>query len=490
MKKLINKNNIYWIIGIITLLFIINYPLMTKNIITADVLLNNSYYNGYSWEVSLGRFGLFILGIIKSYISVPHVDLLFSYLLVSLSIILIFDLFDIKNFFKRALIVSVICISPIISSTLIFNYCSFGYLLAFFLSILSIYIYYNCDNKFIRIIAPIILNVISLSMYQAYLSLIISVFAFYNMRLILYKKIDYKKIIPYIFIILGSIIIYFILMKLSLFVLHIDIASYSNANSIGISTILSIPNKIIDSYKLTYQFFFTDLIMKNLYMHNNILYIVIGLFSIIYLFIKTFCNKLDTKNKIILLILILLIPIFINSVIFVISDSKLQLLMSASYLMIPVFIISILDNNKSNIIFAIGLILLIRNYFIQIQATYLSLENTFNKYYTVIGAAIKEDINNLDKHFIVIGNISNEDNNSISQIYKNNFGYISDDGIFWDEYNLRKIGFERFCYEYFGANLVFGSEDEYNKYKLYNSNDLVYNYDDIIVINFNNYKKR
>ena len=101
MKKLINKKNIYWIVGIVTLLFIINYPLMSKNIITADVLLNNSFYNGYSWEVSLGRFGLFALGIFKSYISVPFIDLIISYLLISFSLILIFDLFEIKKFLKN-----------------------------------------------------------------------------------------------------------------------------------------------------------------------------------------------------------------------------------------------------------------------------------------------------------------------------------------------------------------------------------------------------
>ena len=489
MKKLINKKNIYWIVGIVTLLFIINYPLMSKNIITADVLLNNSFYNGYSWEVSLGRFGLFALGIFKSYISVPFIDLIISYLLISFSLILIFDLFEIKKFLNRIIIILVICISPIISATLIFNYCSVGYLLAFFLSILSLYIYYNCKNRIFKIIVPIILLVVSLSMYQAYLSLIISVFVFYNMRLIITKKIDYKKIVPYIFMILGSVGIYFILMKLSLFVLHIDAANYSNANSIGISTILSLPSKFIDSYKLTYQFFFTDIFMKNSFMHNNILYIVIGLFAIIYLLFKVFSNKLDIKNIIILLVLVLLIPVFINSVIFVISDSKLQLLMSASYLMISIFIISILDNSRSNIIFIIGLCLLLRNYFVQIQATYLSLDNTFNKYYTVIGDAINNNINNLDKRFVVVGNVSNNDSNSISDVYKYNYGYISDDGIFWDEYNLRKIGFERFCYEYYGVNVSFGTVDEYEKYLNKNSNKLIENEDDLIIINFNNFNK-
>ena len=37
---------------------LIHLSLFTKDILTADVLLNANYYDGYSWEISLGRFGL------------------------------------------------------------------------------------------------------------------------------------------------------------------------------------------------------------------------------------------------------------------------------------------------------------------------------------------------------------------------------------------------------------------------------------------------
>lgn len=489
MKKLFNKNNISFMIGIVIFLFLINLPLITKNIITADVLLNNSFYNGYSWEVSLGRFGLYIIGLLKSYLSIPHIELFISYLLISGSIILLFELFDIKKKLNKILVILVICVSPIISSTLLFHYCSVGYLLSFFLSILSLYIYYKWDNKYGRFIIPIILLVASLSMYQAYLSFIISIFIFYNLKLLISSKIDYKKTVPYIGIIISSLIIYFILMKLSQLFLHIDMSYYSNASSIGLSTILTIPKKIIDSYILFYNFFFTDSIMKNNYLHNSIFYILIGMFLITYLIINTWKKKINIKNLILIFIILLLAPIYLNSIIFVIADTKLQLLMSASYLIIPIFIISILDNNKFNYIFIIIMCLLLRNYFIQINATYLSLENTFNKYYTVIGSAINNNINNLDKHFIVIGNISNDDDNSISNIYKYNYGFISDEGIFWNDHYVRKLGFERFCYEYFGANIIFGSEDEYKKYLNNDRDELIFEEEDLIIINLNNYNK-
>ena len=135
-------------------------------------------------------------------------------------------------------------------------------------------------------------------------------------------------------------------------------------------------------------------------------------------------------------------------------------------------------------IIMIILIFLLRNYLIQDQATYLSLEHTFNTYYNVIDIALKNDVDNINKKYIIIGEVKNN-----SDINKRNYGFISDDSIFWDEYNLRKIAFEKFTDEYFGIKLEFGSEYLYNKLLKNSSNDLIYNYDNNIVINLNNYKK-
>ena len=100
MKTLIKKEYKNLLL-IITLLFLIHLPLMTKNIISADILLNNYFYKGYSWEISLGRFGLYIIGILKSFVTVPHIDLLISYVFISISTILLIDLFNIKDKIKK-----------------------------------------------------------------------------------------------------------------------------------------------------------------------------------------------------------------------------------------------------------------------------------------------------------------------------------------------------------------------------------------------------
>ena len=478
MKTLIKKEYKY-ILLIITLLFLIHLPLMTKNIISADILLNNYFYKGYSWEISLGRFGLYIIGILKSFITVPHIDLLISYIFISISTILLMDLFNIKDKIKRILLILIIVLSPITSSTLLFNYCSIGYTFAFLGSVSSIYIFYKEKNKYLKYIIPIILIVLSLSMYQAYLSLIVTLFVIYNLKLILDKKENYKESFKYLILLIIGIVFYFISMKLSQLVFHIDMSSYSNANEIGINTILTIPNKIIDAYKLTYNFFFTNSIMKNTYLHNNIINLLILITIIINIIVNLFKNNISNKNKIITILIILTLPIYLNSIIFVISDTKLQLLMSSSYLLIYLLLIYLIPKNNIKYLNIILIILLLRNNLIQVQSTYLTLENTFNRYNLVIDSAIKENINNSNTKYVVIG----KDKVKTTNISKQNYGFISDNSIFWEEYNLRKLGFTRFCVEYYGLNINYLDEDKALELENNKTDKLIENKENIVIIN-------
>ncbi len=479
MKSLINKRNLLIILITFILLFLTHLPLMTKNILSADILLNNGFYNGYSWEISLGRFGLYVIGLLKCFLTIPHIDILISYFIISISLVILFDLFSFRKKEDIILYILIICLNPITSATLLFNYCSIGYTLAFLCSILSVYIYYKEENKIKKYLFSLILIVVALSMYQAYLSVIVTTFIIYNIKLLLEKKKNFKLSLKYILTLLIGVLLYFIIMKISLLVFHVNISNYSGADKIGLQTLLSIPKKIGLSYKLFYEYYFTDKIVKNIYIKNNILNIFLLILLIIGVVFKIFKNNLSPKEKVLTLLLILALPIFLNSVIFTINDTKLQLLMSASYLLIPLLLITTIPENKMKYLSIIVIILLLRNNLIQTQATYLSLENTFNKYNTVITSAIKENINYQNYKFALIGSTKNE-----TEINKLNYGFISDDAIFWEEYNLKKLGFERFCYEYYGLNLTFVSEKDYDKIKQReNKNqEIIYTYDDIIVI--------
>ena len=479
MKSLINKRNLLIILITFIFLFLTHLPLMTKNILSADILLNNVFYNGYSWEISLGRFGLYVVGLLKCFLTIPHIDILISYFIISISLVILFDLFSFRKKEDIILYILIICLNPITSATLLFDYCSIGYTLAFLCSILSIYVYYKEENKIKKYLFSLILIVVALSMYQAYLSVIVTTFIIYNIKLLLEKKENFKLSLKYILTLLMGALLYFIIMKISLLVFHVNMSNYSGADKIGLQTLLSIPKKIGLSYKLFYEYYFTDKIVKNIYIKNNILNIFLLILLIIGVVFQIFKNNLSPKKKVLTLLLVLALPIFLNSIIFTINDTKLQLLMSASYLLIPLLLITTMPEKKMKYKRKKVNNLLLRKNHIQTQATYLSLENTFNKYNTVITSAIKENINHQNYKFALIGSTKNE-----TEINKLNYGFISDDAIFWEEYNLKKLGFERFCYEYYGLNLTFVSEEDYDKIKQReNKNqEIIYTYDDIIVI--------
>ena len=305
MNKLI-KNYKYIFISTFILLFLVHFNLLTTNIISGDILLNNFFYKGYSWEVSLGRFGLWVVGLLKGYLSIPIIDLSISFIIISIITCILIDMFEVKSKINRILIILMMVISPIMSSTLLFHYCSIGYLLALLSSCLSVYLFYKLDNKF-KYILPIILIVIALSMYQAYLSVITTLFVLYNIKLILNKKYNYKEVLKYLLILFSGIVIYFILMKLSLKVFHIDLSNYSNADKIGINTILSIPSKIINSYKLFIDYYLFDEIIKNSYFKNYIFNSILFILMFIFIIKDMINNKIKTSNKVLIIILIFLI---------------------------------------------------------------------------------------------------------------------------------------------------------------------------------------
>ena len=97
MGSLINKRNLLIILITFIFLFLTHLPLMTKNILSADILLNNGFYNGYSWEISLGRFGLYVIGLLKCFLTIPHIDILISYPIISVSLVILFDLFSFRK---------------------------------------------------------------------------------------------------------------------------------------------------------------------------------------------------------------------------------------------------------------------------------------------------------------------------------------------------------------------------------------------------------
>lgn len=491
MKKLnsfIEKYRFILIFFIVSSM-VIHLPLFTKDILTADVLLNANYYDGYSWEISLGRFGLYIFGFLKGFMVFKELEIFLAIVLLGISSILLIDLFNIKNKIIQTVNLLVISSSPIVSATLLFHYCALPYSFAFLCGILSVYLFVKSKNNIIKYLLPIFLICTSLSLYQAYLAVPVTLIVLYSIKRIFEHTFSWKDLfIPLLITLLGTIF-YFIFMKISLLIFQVDMSSYRGANSFSLSTIFDIPKRITDCYLSFYQYYFSDSIVTNSNLSINIYNIFFLGISLISIILSAIKNKLSWRHNLLLTFLIICLPLCVNVISIILPDTSLQLLMSSGYLLFIVFFGYLITDNKILTVFGcIILILIIRGYIIQSQATYQTLDNTYRKTYEVASDIKDEMIETNSRQLMIIGN-PEENNLDISSF---NYGFVSNYPLFWEEYSNLRNGWERFMKYYVGYSITFVNEEQYNqilnsskfkKMKSYPDSMIV---DNILVIKFAN----
>ncbi len=472
MKKFIKKYR-FLLILFIVFCMIIHLSLFTKNILTADVLLNSNYYHGYRWEISLGRFGLYLFGLLKGFMVFKEIEIFLAIFLFGISGLLLIDFFHIKNKVIQVATLLLLGSSPIFSSTLLFHYCALPYSLAFFCEIFAFYLFVHCQQKILKYLIPILLIALSLSMYQAYLSVFFTLLLLYSMIQLVKKKFSWKEFFLELAIYFLGIIVYFLCMKLSLIVFHITLDNYRGANQLSIvDIIIHIPNRLLLAYSSFYQFYFTDTIVSNtnvgIHILNIFLFLLFGL-SIIY---SCWKNKLNVKEILLFILFLLLLPISLNVVTILFQDTQLQLLMSSAYLLIYLFLGYFMQDNKLFIfLLCFVFLFLIRGYLIQDMATYQTLDITYQKTYT-LALDIRREINKLgkEKDVLIMGNLDHNSyyhNQSIEEkaISKLTYGFVSNYSLFWDEYTNMKNGWTRFFQFYLGYPITFVDEEMYQKIK-------------------------
>lgn len=470
MKKLAKFIKEYRLVILIFLItsILVHLPLFIKNILTADVLLNTGYYSSYSWEISLGRFGLYFIGLLKGFMVFPQIEIVLGTLLLLASVILIFDLFQIQNKLLQVMVSILVVCSPIVSATLLFHYCALPYFLAFFGGVFAVYLFVKAKKKIWKYGVPIFLIILSLSMYQAYLAIPLTILLFYWMIQVLQKKFSWKDFFLSFGIVLIGTIFYYIAMKLSLFVFNIELDSYRGANSIGLSSLLDIPNRLLFAYQSFFEFYFADRIVTNSNVGMSIIYIfffVLFLVAIVYRLIQ---YKMHWKSILLFIILLLFVPVTINVITILLPDTKMQLLMSSGYLLVFFFFYYFIqDKHFLRVVGIVIFLFMIRGYLIQVQATYQTLSNTYQKTYEIASDIRSEVKNYSDMPVMISGSL--EDNPIYAKDYTTQldtishltYGFVSNYSLFWDEYSNIKNGWSRFMELYLGYPIHFVEEDTY-----------------------------
>jgi len=253
-----NKTNIIITAIVFTAFFLINnLQFIFNNGVAPDTIYcGTEYYKAGNWEISLGRFGLVLIDKLKFGLVNKQIIMSYCMIYLGISTILIEYLFNIKKKASVILLSIIIAVFPTFTETYFFVYCADSYCLAFLLSVIAVIGIkkYIDTNKFKYLCITIISTIATCSLYQAYLGLILGLYALY---IITNKKdINIKTILKIILIIGVSVIMYYLILKGILLIKGIKLASYKGANSLGIETIKQLPKSILNTYNDIANFFF------------------------------------------------------------------------------------------------------------------------------------------------------------------------------------------------------------------------------------------
>ena len=486
LKKLQNIKTIFTkdkkIIFLVTIIssMIVHFQLYALIITGPDTLINSMYHQADIWEAMLLRFGLDFMQAIKGNIVSPILATLLSTVFLGITVVLVIDIFKIQNKYLKYLTSILFVVSPNISATLTFFYCSDAYILGMVLATLSVYIIRRFDNRRWPIFIGGLLLALAMGMYETYLS-VTMVLSVATLLIDLLNNKENKKVFlnlsKYIIMGIVGICLFYVLSHITLLLKNLPISSYSGANKIGLSTLLNLPKLLPESYQSFFYYYFTDEMIPNTIWHTNILYIiifVIELISIIYIIIK---NKVYKKltNTILIVFAIVIIPMCFGIIEIIVPDVDIHILMACSMIYIfPLFfkVLEMLPKGKIHIVLkyvvVVCSLLIAWNYTWQDNASYIAI-NTMQNQAINTATRIVNQIEELDEYnpqmpVLLLGGLENNkyfsrENTSIEakKIFDRTWGFISEKSTIWwgNLDSWRKI-----FYEYVGVNLNLVSESE------------------------------
>lgn len=469
-----------FLITIITCL-VVHFQLYALIITGPDTLLNSMFHRADIWEVMLLRFGLDFIQIIKGGIVSPILSTLISTILLGITVLLVIETLEIKNKHFKYITAVLFAVAPNISATLTFFYCSDAYILGLFFATLSVYLVKKYKNKKIILISSLALA-LAMGIYQTYLSVTMCL-AVATLTIDLINKKELKQVIintiRYIIMGIMGIVLFYIISYSLVFLKDLTVASYSGADKIGISTLLSLPTLLPEAYQSFFNYYFNDKIIPNTIWGTNIFYIIIfaimGI-SIIYIFIK---NKIYKKisNTILTLILIICLPICFGILEIIAPSIDIHILMACSMIYIFPIFFKILEMmpEKENIskickyIVVFCSIIISWNYIWQDNASYISMKTMQNQTEATANRLVMqvEQIPEytLEMPVLITGGLEEnsyfkKDNISIEnkKIFDRSWGFISTNPTVWigNQESWRKM-----IYEYIGANLNIIDQSDY-----------------------------
>jgi hypothetical protein len=342
MEKLKDNIDKDEIISFIIVFFegcIIYYQMASKWLTNPDTVWNSLVSReSYGEEIANGRLMQVLLGKFNADLVTPVMTTVLCVIFIALSSIIIGRLFEQKGIVKNVINGSIILYAPCTSSSLTYYYCSLSFITALLVVVVGIYIIRKKSNL-INLGSAILLFLISLYLYQAYICIVFTVALMLFILDVLTQKNNLRdSIISCIKLVTsggGAIILYIITCKLLSIWFEFETKAERGLDfsvALGIGGILL---KIKEAYYNFFDYFFMNGLINNQFSNRwfiNVLLFLVGIFSVVILLIK---NKIYTKplSLIFLIFSGILLPLAVESI--VVMAYKIDSWGTTGILMIP-----------------------------------------------------------------------------------------------------------------------------------------------------------
>ena len=281
--------------------------------------------------VSSGRWGLGMLDMIFPNVSMPWIYGVITIVLIAVSICLILDLFDLRSRMIQVLLAGCIMVFPSLIGVFGYMFTSSSYGLSFLLAVMAVWLV--CRPCKWAVLPALCCLVASVSIYQAYISITASLLVLVLIRLLLNEENPLavlKKGIGYVLFLIFGLGIYYLGTQVVLRITGVSFNDYASDN-ISFS-----PTYLLEGVRLAYMNFFRFFSWA----HHRLIptsfsrLLHMTLFSgTAVLFLLWLCRQKKALDLRLLLLVVLIgiLPLSINCMYLITSESSIHTLVLYSF---------------------------------------------------------------------------------------------------------------------------------------------------------------
>lgn len=449
---------------------LINYSyFITHHVKSPDAVFIGHYHISSEWELSLGRFGLKIVDLLRGGIVNENLLIINSILIIAIAAGFLVSILEIHDNLLAVLMAAIFITSPQLADTYMFIYCADSYSLSILLAVLSVW--FLKKKTYMGYILAMLALAFSASLYQAYIGIALTLCLILIISELL-SNLKFKQtvqtLIRYMFVILGGLIIYYGIERIVLVLTDIEFASYKGAADFGVGSLIGqLKNSIPQAYKDFYQFFMSNNILHNDYWKRKTIHILLLLVTLLAFGILISQMK-EIGSKLLVILLCIILPLSIN-VMDLIAPTTTTNLVTGTSLLCMYFLIFVLykylqQSNYLNILLKYMIVFLnvwlIFTFINSDNASFKCREEVYNHFYAT-HANIISRVEALPGYNTELKWCFNDIVRYRSDLTPMSNGFIAWDNEVWNVYGGLGVT-AAFYEEYYGKNISLCSREEYD----------------------------